>query len=211
MKEQDKGSASHRTGTLRDLLQHGGCVLETTTLAEFISCVGETSDQWQRDDWSAKEKDDDYLLNNARLVSQVWFRGHRTNDLSLQPGLYRESTWLTLAKGVSSPKPEQDDERCLFEELFDLEHELRIDFISYGHLLNDVNQAKNAIDWYFLMQHHGIPTRLLDWTTNALTALFFSLESAEMARGTRTECSRSASGQRRCSLDDRCLLARHAA
>lgn len=71
--------------------------------------MGETSDQWQRDDWSAKEKDDDYLLNNARLVSQVWFRGHRTNDLSLQPGLYRESTWLTLAKGVSSPKPEQDD------------------------------------------------------------------------------------------------------
>jgi hypothetical protein len=27
-------------------------------------------------------------------------------------------------------------------------------------------------DLYFLMQHYGMPTRLLDWSTNALTALY---------------------------------------
>jgi hypothetical protein len=36
--------------------------------------------------------------------------------------------------------------------------------------------AKTQIDWYFLMQHHRIPTRLPDWTTNALAAPFFALE-----------------------------------
>jgi len=158
---------------LRELLQGPGAISEPiSTIAAFVKDVDDTSKKWQDVDIKKRELDDESFLNDARIVGQTWFRGQGSSRLSLRPGLYREDTWEHLKKAT----PSADDGDQLFEALLEIEHELRIDFTSYGHLLNESNQAKSPIDWYFLMQHYRLPTRLLDWTTNALAALFFAVD-----------------------------------
>lgn len=49
----------------------------------------------------------------------------------------------------------------------------------------------NDFEWMFIAQHHRLPTRLLDWSTNALVALFFASDAAEQRKGDGIdECKR---------------------
>jgi hypothetical protein len=181
MCESPTVSPRPRLESIKNLLETRGFPAPVRSIGDYLKAIQTTSGRWQKEDWTDRECNEDFLLNDVRIVGQIWFRGHQNCDLSLRPGLYREGTIRHLHKQSGSPIP-ADEPANLFDELFDLEHELRIDFTSYGHLLNETNQAKTAIDWYFLMQHHGIPTRLLDWTTNALAALFFSLDEFRRKR-----------------------------
>jgi hypothetical protein len=85
-----------------------------------------------------------------------WFRGQADASWRLRPKLYRD------------PQPKRD--------LRTLEDEFQQEFIVRAPSLSP-ERPQNSWDWYFLMQHSGAPTRLLDWTESALIALYFAVRN----------------------------------
>ncbi len=73
----------------------------------------------------------------------------------------------------------QDREKAplpaLFREKYD-EFHMNTTFRNRSGALYDIPDTNRIDQWLFLMQHYGLPTRLLDWTESLLNALFFALD-----------------------------------
>src|ERR1035438_9784008 len=82
------------------------------------------------------------LKDHWNTTSHLWFRGQPVYEYELTPSLFRQGT-----------------SQCRFHEArMYYEFQRRHHEQSFTH--------RSVREWLALMQHYGIPTRLLDWSTN---------------------------------------------
>ncbi|MFC2682504.1 MAG: FRG domain-containing protein, partial [Capnocytophaga leadbetteri] len=82
----------------------------------------------------------------------LFYRGHSDKNYELKPSIYRDERFI------------KNEDKIYRETIAKVPYEFN---------------GKSTIESLALMQHYGVPTRILDLTTNALVALYFACKEVE--------------------------------
>ena len=112
---------------------------------------------------------DDFINDVRKIASslqqaerRVWYRGVSNEEYTLLPSLFREPQGEASSSEVATDRRKR--ERNLFARFQ----------TQAGQLLPP--GLESSWEVLSVMQHHGVPTRMMDWTDSLLVALYFAIE-----------------------------------
>lgn len=109
-------------------------------------------------------------LIRHRYKSLEWaFRGQSDGSWNLAPSIERAIGLKKQIQRLSSINAWSEEQELVryFKE-------------RARHYIEDVPDFDDDLAWLALMQHHGAPTRLLDWTRSPYVALFFAVADGSL-------------------------------
>lgn len=149
-----------------------------TTANKEVPIIGFQKIQW---DYKAKsvgelstlvaEISQQFENSNSRVLGKkeqpIWYRGHQSADYKLLPSIMR--------------KYKEKKEKCKPDTKFSLASFFRQEYEEFKFRADGTSEAIERVgytdsDYIALMQHHSVASNFLDWTEDALSALYFALE-----------------------------------
>lgn len=122
---------------------------EISTIDELLEFIKEIY-VWQEEN---NNKTNDNKIDDIHKT-RLWFRGVENADWELLPSVQRNNKRI-------------EKERFITNDFY----------IKANQVMERAPDKKNYSSWMSIMQHYGLPTRLLDWSSSPLIATFFATEN----------------------------------